>query len=206
MSNLKNNKKWQNFLKHYFKNYIDYFRHLSYSSFIELDTNCYNNIPFNIDYCSRMSFYYENKFPNFTKQIQRLLNNHYHKKKRVKFRLEDFCCYSELLYFGTLTFTDNVLNSTSIDSRRQYVRRFLKSNCYKYIANIDYGDLNHREHYHTCFIAKDSSFINNWKYGFVNVKKVKIDNGFNAISEYIIKLQNHTTKDSASSIIYSRGC
>jgi len=32
-----------------------------------------------------------------------------------------------------------VLNNTTAETRKKYIKRFLKENCYEYIANIDYG-------------------------------------------------------------------
>lgn len=194
---------WQNFLKKYFIDFIRFYSHLRFSINVP-GLICPDNIQFNIVYAQKWFYYYKNKYPLICKQIDRLLNNHYKKKQRIIKRLKHFVNCSDLIYFGTLTFEDSVLSSVSKDTRRTYVRRFLKKNCLDYVANIDYGSLNNREHYHCCFTAIDDQFFDNWQYGFVNVKQVWSDNDFRALSEYIVKLANHSIKDGTDGVIYSR--
>lgn len=194
---------WQNFLKKNFYYLIRFYAHLRFSLNCP-DVFSPNNIQFNLVYAQNWYDYLQSKFPLICKQIERLLHNHYEKKKRVKNRITKFTDLSEIVYFGTLTFRDDVLKSTNFETRRTYVGRFLKKYCVHYVANCDYGSLNEREHYHCCFISY-SDFIDKWKYGFVNVKKVWSENDYTALSEYLLKLANHTTKKSASCVIYSRG-
>lgn len=80
----------------------------------------------------------------------------------------------KLLIFGTLTFTDDVLKKTSKETRRRYVARFLNDNSIHYVANIDFGKKDDREHYH--FIALCNSKIEpgTWPYGFDKYKRIKI--------------------------------
>lgn len=55
---------------------------------------------------------------------------------------------SPFIYFGTLTFSNDMLN-LSKDYRRKYVQQTLKSlGLNKYLACIDYGSKTAREHYH----------------------------------------------------------
>lgn len=118
------------------------------------------------------------------------------------------------VWFGTLTFTNEVLDSTSADTRRRYVSRYLKSISPAYIANIDYGDKdknpdsNEREHYH-CMIACDE-MPKSWTYGFCKFKLVPKDMiDIKRTSKYIVKLTNHAMKlertGKAKRLIYSRG-
>lgn len=121
---------------------------------------------------------------------------------------------NKIVVFGTLTFTNEVLDKTSAETRRKYVSRYLKSVSNSYIANIDYGDKvknpqsNEREHYH-CLIAVDA-VPDAWEYGFCKflvVPKEELD--CKRVSKYIAKLTNHAMKvektGKAKRIIYSRG-
>lgn len=111
--------------------------------------------------------------------------------------------------FLTLTFTNDVLNNTSEESRRRYVSRFLKSISTDYVANIDWGDETQREHYHAVVLGTELEMSGWDKYGFSNCKIVAInDDSTNSsrMSKYIYKLSNHATKQSTrrKKIIYSR--
>ena len=98
------------------------------------------------------------------------------------------------IVFGTLTFNDKILNSTNKDTRRKYVNRFLNDNTIEYIANIDYGKVNNREHYH--FLALIDKKIDSKKWNsIINFKKVNIENPKQTIN-YVLKLNNHTFKES----------
>lgn len=123
------------------------------------------------------------------------------------------------LYFVSLTFNDDVLSSTSETTRRKYLIRYLKSINDYYIANIDYGKKNEREHYHCIipikdddievFNAKKNIYHNKgaiWKYGFETCKCInrEIDD-LTRISIYIDKFANHTIKETTKNtrVIYS---
>ena len=107
--------------------------------------------------------------------------------------------------FCTFTFSPEVLDSTSEDTRKQYVRKFLKLNGSSYIANIDYGSKNEREHYHAVILS-DHIAYNSWSYGFSFIERVKKTNSKERLSEYITKLGLHAIKESCKSnrVIYSR--
>lgn len=138
---------------------------------------------------------------------------------------------SEQVIFGTLTFNDDDLD-TNIDTRRQYVRRFLNEWCDDYIANIDYGKQNEREHYH--FVALiDGSLLyrhefsymdkngkqkigseltcdqmQSWssKHGFTKTRLVPgREKDSEQISRYISKLSNHSLKVQTEKLIVKRG-
>lgn len=102
----------------------------------------------------------------------RVNNADYRRKNRLEHKIADMLEQSENCVFLTLTFTDNVLNNTSEETRKKYVRRFLKEQSTCYIANIDYGTKNEREHYHALVINK----VNNkaWKYGSIDFGKSEI--------------------------------
>lgn len=111
--------------------------------------------------------------------------------------------------FLTLTFNDDVLNSTSEETRRRYVSRFLKSLSNNYVANIDWGKQNGREHYHAVISGIDFNMSGWDNYGFSDCRTIgrKDDECTSSkISKYIYKLSNHATKETTrrKKIIYSR--
>lgn len=122
-------------------------------------------------------------------------------KNRIKEAIE-----SGKAWFITITFSPNTLENTNEQTRRKYVTRWLKSVSKLYIANIDYGDLFGREHYHAV-ITSDNKPPKNFKYGFIDILKVKTTkNDTIRISKYISKLTNHAIKHTTNSkrIIYSK--
>lgn len=128
----------------------------------------------------------------------------------------DFC------YFLTLTFDDDHLRNCSAPSRRDGVARFLKENFPFYVANIDFGEENGREHYHALVFTDSEidgikvlqgsfAYISNhnlfYRFGFIKVQPVyNAANDKIALSKYINKLKYHSTKGSTRFCkpIYSR--
>jgi len=134
-------------------------------------------------------------------------------KERIATMLEEGHCI-----FCTFNFSDEVLNSTSMETRRRYVARHLKSfNC-KYVANIDFGSDKEyidrkgnkrqgtsREHYHA-LVCIDKLPMS-WSYGHEWLEHVKVrDKTSKKLALYISKLSNHAIKESTkrSVLIYSR--
>lgn len=108
--------------------------------------------------------------------------------------------------FFTLTFTDDVLNNTNEETRRKYVRRFLKSISSCYVANVDYGEKNCREHYHGVILSDMDSFKDKWSYGFSNAQIIIDDNhSSDRIAKYVLKVCNHFIKSTTNNnrVIYS---
>lgn len=165
-----------------------------------------NIVCVSFDYAYSMQDYYSNKCPRVWSLVAKIVDSNYHKRLRVSTRFENMFLTSEFpIYFGTLTFTDEVLENTSNFTRRVYVRRFLKNISSDYLANIDFGDLNNREHFHCLFSCDNIDKFKLWKYGFVNVKKVVFSkSNKHNISNYIVKLVNHCVKGSAGYLISSR--
>lgn len=149
-----------------------------------------------------------------TIECMELLNNSYYKRlRRLRLYIEYMFYYSREVYFLTLTFRDDVLNSTSELTRRRYIQRSLNDYSSYYCANIDYGAQNEREHYHACVVFKNINTINLFKelysskFGFLSIQKVGksyIDK--ERLSKYINKLTNHAFKDTtiAKRVIYSK--
>ena len=110
-------------------------------------------------------------------------------KKKIAKMLESGNCI-----FLTFTFTDKVLEITNADTRRRKVRRYLSSYNCDYVANIDFGAKNGREHYHA-LIQCDKVDYNAFDYGALNGERVRSTNYFEKLAKYISKLTNHAIKD-----------
>lgn len=114
-----------------------------------------------------------------------------------------------IAYFITLTFTDDVLNNTQEHIRRKYVARCLNEFSIYYLANIDYGSENEREHYHAMILVEASNFknylytnennkrsITTWKqYGYSSIKPVIVPEDSIKLAKYMNKLTNHRFKN-----------
>ena len=122
-------------------------------------------------------------------------------KERISYMLHNFDCA-----FLTLTFKDQVFQSSNYKTRRTYVARFLKELGAYYIANVDYGKKNGREHYHAIVGCVPDKLA--WSYGFSNVKPIcAIDcNTNDKLAKYITKLTNHCIKETTKryALLYSR--
>ena len=123
--------------------------------------------------------------------------------QRLKHRIASYIKQGPCLFL-TLTFTDEVLQSTTEDTRRQYVRRFL-SKYGDFVANIDYGEENGREHYHAVLRTDKRVDYTDWQGGNCDGKKIYNEND-TALAKYICKLTNHAIKTTTKQcrILYSR--
>lgn len=132
-------------------------------------------------------------------------------RKRISYMLSKPCL------FLTFTFTDEILDSTTADTRKNYVSRFLREYNTLYIANIDYGRINEREHYHAVIMAEKVDYILWHKFGAIKGEKVRNNTSIDEfglvskescerLSKYINKLTNHAIKETTKGnrIIYSR--
>lgn len=147
--------------------------------------------------------YYSN--PDF-KEAERILHAQYNRTTRLRKRIETIIAGCPECTFCTLTFTDDYLASTSPETRRRYVSRYLKeqSSGGEYVANIDFGGKNGREHYHAvCAFRLDPKL---WPCGSLNVKKIRDTSKPIKLAKYVSKLTNHAIKETAkrNAIIYSR--
>lgn len=129
----------------------------------------------------------------------------YERASRLRKRIWYLLSLGECVFL-TLTFTDEVLNSTSEETRRRYVTRYLKSQSKHYVANIDFGKQFDREHYHAvCLGPIDYS---PWhQYGAIKGEKVRFESrSEQRLSKYISKLTNHALKETGKryALIYSR--
>lgn len=115
--------------------------------------------------------------------------------------------------FCTFTFKDEVLEKTSKETRRRYIRRMLKEfsgNIGSYVANVDFGKKKHREHYHALIFCPglDGEQLKKMaeNFGYVKIEYIRKGSNSLALSHYINKLTNHAIKKTAEEnrIIYSR--
>ena len=155
--------------------------------------------------CNRILFHFQ-YFNRETVEAGCINSSIYKRKKR----LQDFIKLMIDNYkpiFITLNFKDATLESTSEDTRKQYVRKFLKKYCSMYVANIDYGSKNEREHYHAVVVPKTKIDFKDWhKFGCVYIEHIRQSSSEEKLSKYITKLSNHALKETnrKNLVIYSR--
>lgn len=121
--------------------------------------------------------------------------------------------------FLTLTFNDTVFQKMNSLSRKRVITRFLKKTCKSYIANIDYGSKNEREHYHALVVPLNDKIDNQTYYNMfynssIDFERIKISSKKNQdiestskkVSKYVSKLTNHAIKETTQQnrIIYSK--
>lgn len=123
---------------------------------------------------------------------------------RLKSRIKKMVMGGNCIFL-TLTFRDDVLDNTSSQTRHDYIKRFLNSLGCKYVANIDYGSQNEREHYHA-IVQCDEVDPKSYSLGAINFKRVKATSDSGKLANYISKLTNHAIKSSTRgcNIMYSR--
>lgn len=136
-------------------------------------------------------------------EARKAVASDYRRNTRLRSRIKKMMSKGKCTFL-TLTFTDDVLQSTSTATRRQYVIRFLKSQSQEYIANIDFGAINHREHYHACLLGRIDPHA--WKFGNVDCKSIVQSSDPHILALYIGKLCMHAVKETTkrNAIIYSR--
>jgi hypothetical protein len=141
------------------------------------------------------------------KSVESINNSRYHRIKKVKEKINEVVITGHAVFI-TLTFTNEILSSTSEITRRRYVARFLKDTCDFFVANQDFGEDFGREHYHAVVSPKNDNLdLSKWVYGFSSQEKVRCtSDDVGAISRYVTKLTYHAVKNSASTnrLIYSR--
>lgn len=130
------------------------------------------------------------------------------RKKRLAKRIRDAVLWDDAL-FVTLNFKPSTLDGTSPETRRRYVTRYLKSYCRFYVANIDYGTLNGREHYHAVVVPWKKMDFKPWhQYGGIKVEHIRsTEKDVAKVAKYCSKVTNHAFKASAGKMpkmIYSR--
>lgn len=157
-------------------------------------------------------------------EANRIVDADKQRKKRLKQRIERIFSKGRT-YFITLTFNDEVMNSTDAHTRRVYVTRFLKEISDDYVGNVDFGAQGGREHFHAVihsdklddiqyFYSKKYGWIcsqcdqfKGWTYGYYSIKSCGTDNKDKSkLAWYVSKLTNHAIKETTkrNALIYSR--
>lgn len=133
----------------------------------------------------------------------------YERRNRLSQRIESMIKKGSCIFL-TLTFNDNVLASTNEDTRKKYVQRFLKASSSQYVANIDYGKKNEREHYHAVVLA-DKVDYKLWhdithSDSAINFERIRNTSDNVKLAKYVCKLTNHAVKETTKRChtIYSR--
>lgn len=142
------------------------------------------------------------------RQAQNVIDARKRKKNRYNRRLRDMAQSYDVLHFVTLTFTDDVFESTSERTRHRYVQRWLNENCRDYLANEDFGKSTGRQHFHAVVaFQSDVSSVQPWAYGFYKFKLVKLseDRSTYRLSSYLLKLVNHSGKFGTGKSFSKRG-
>lgn len=129
----------------------------------------------------------------------------YKRAKRLRNRISWMLSLGPCIFL-TLTFKESVLESTSEETRKKYVKRFLKSQSDQYVANIDFGAEKEREHYHAVILCPKVDFTLWHQYGGIKGEKIRAsDKSPVRLGKYISKLTNHAIKETTKrcAIIYS---
>lgn len=173
-----------------------------------LDTGVVLNTRLSIDEAHQKEFEYRQTYQSEQKYLDsvKIINSGMRRATRLRSRIEDIIPQSDSTFI-TLTFSDSVLASTSEKTRKAYVERYLKeqSNGLPYVANIDFGKDNNREHYHAVCAFRVNP--KEWhKYGGIRTLKVRKTSKPIVLAKYVSKLTNHGIKETGKQvrIIYSR--
>lgn len=141
----------------------------------------------------------------------RMYKSNERRKQRIKDRITRML-ESEKALFLTLTFSDKMFaRNCSAETRRRYIRRFLKEQCVEYLANIDFGSTNKREHYHAVVVPKSNIDFLRYREIFdssmINAQHIRVnDASIKNVGQYINKLTNHALKENGyyQRLIFSR--
>lgn len=140
----------------------------------------------------------------------RLYKSNERRKQRIKERITRMFETKRALFL-TLTFSDKMFGrKATSETRRTYIRRFLKEQCSDYLANIDFGSVNHREHYHAVVVPKTSIDFARYRDIFdsnINAQHIRFDDvSIKLVGKYINKLTNHALKENGyyKRLIFSR--
>lgn len=161
-------------------------------------------LPYNVELVQRLASDYREMYPEAYEEADKINHAHYERTKRLRCRVLSLLERGQCVFL-TLTFTDDVLNSTTAQFRRLKVVRFLKEVSDGYVANIDFGEKNGREHYHA-IVRSDLVDYSLWSFGSIDGIKIRSNGDVVPLSKYISKLTNHAIKATTkrNAVIYSR--
>lgn len=126
------------------------------------------------------------------KEFYRIYQNNKKKKLRLKKWLNKSFNEYKVMYFITLTFSDDYL-PRDIDSALSMIKLFLKGiNNIDYRFNIDFGDDRGRVHFHgVC----NTDITSQWTYGYANCKPINLTSkSVSRVASYVNKVVNHAFK------------
>lgn len=186
----------------------EYFHYIKHK--YELETGEVFEIPkfvLNFSQAQRFKNLEELEEPEEWFECERINNAFSNRRKRLSKRINDMLDMGQCLFL-TLTFTNDVFKHTTPETRRKYVSRYLKEYTNKYVANIDFGEKNGREHYHAVVLC-DKIDISWWQSNCGNIDFEKIiinENTCTKLSKYVAKLANHAIKETTkrNALLYSR--
>jgi len=140
-------------------------------------------------------------------QIAGNLNkSNYKRAYRLRSRIASMVLSGYALFL-TMTFTDEVLATTSEATRRVYVARWCKTFGADYVANIDFGPKTDREHYHAVIVSHQPKDALKWPYGWFKARLCgSTDADLTKLSKYVAKLTYHAIKGTTRGIriIYAK--
>lgn len=179
-----------------------------HSRLVYLDT--YTDVKIDAQYKETVNemvsyFFDDDEALQIWREAERINLAYYARVKRLKDRISSMLREGRC-YFLTLTFSDDTLERVSAKTRRRYVTYFLKSLSDTYVANIDFGSQNQREHYHAVVMA-DGVDMSAWDcFGFSKAQKIASEDDYTPIAKYISKLTNHAVKATTNGCraIYSK--
>ena len=148
----------------------------------------------------------EKYLPNKSMQLWRLSN--YRAKTRLQSKVIELLEQPHA-YFITFTIAPKH-HGLKLNTYIRKVKEALRETS-DYVANEDYGNLNGRYHIHAlaCFseqydyTIKPNTFEKIWQYGIIHFEPIYKRND-EALSNYMNKLSQHATKETAHKIIYGR--
>lgn len=142
----------------------------------------------------------------YSAALNSLMTSRRAKMKRIEAKIQGWLDRG-IVDFITLTWNDAALKNNSFENRKKRIRYVLNQTCDDFIANIDFGDKNGREHYHAITLnCCDLELAALQKdFGFICVECV--NDNTSKLVEYLDKLRNHALKESAGfgkNLIYCR--
>lgn len=126
------------------------------------------------------------------KRIEKMINLYKQDRERI-------------ILFMTFTFDEKHINNTIKNDIRNIKEYFKKQDYIDYLFNIDYGKKYNRKHYHAIAIFNKKIDSSQWKQGNLDFVKIKINSNENALTQYILKLEQHCYKTTTNEkVIYAR--
>lgn len=147
------------------------------------------------------------------REAEKINHAEFERANRLRSRVLNILSSGDAIFL-TLTFSDKTLSSTSSETRRRYVSRFLRSSGLSYVANVDFGKKNGREHYHAVISSSNVNFSLWHDKGAIKAERIhaipkdgiRYAPDIARLSKYVAKLSNHAIKQTTkrSVLLYSR--